>query len=202
VGKKRLEKAISLYHKTRDPTAEFNITWSPYYLDPAAPKVGMDKTERYIQKFRDPARVKAMQARLGQIGGTVGIKFNNGGKTGNTRDSHRLVQLGKTKSEAVQTRVVEELFAGYFENEEDITSKEFLLRAGVKAGLKEAEVKDWLDSDKGGKEVDEEVDSVASWVRGVPNFTIQGKYQIDGAQEPEEFLEVFNAIADREARAA
>jgi predicted DsbA family dithiol-disulfide isomerase len=160
----------------------------------------MDKTERYIQKFRDPARVKAMQARMAQVGTAVGIGFKNGGRTGNTRDSHRLVQLGKTKGESMQTRVVEELFAGYFENEEDITSKDFLLRAGVKAGLDEAEVKDWLDSDKGGKEVDAEVDGVASWVRGVPNFTIQDKYQVDGAQEPEEFLEVFAAIAEKERK--
>jgi len=49
-----------------------------------------------------------------------GQNFKFGGKTGNTRDSHRLIQLAKTKSPQLQTRVVEELFAAYFENEQVI----------------------------------------------------------------------------------
>ena len=92
-----------------------------------------------------------IQERLRQIGKELNIDFKFGGKTGNTRTSHRLVQLGKTKSPAVQTRVVEELFASYFENEGDITSHEMLKTAAVKAGLDEKEVVQWLKSDLGGK---------------------------------------------------
>jgi len=102
-----------------------------------------------------------MQERLAQLGKSDGIDFKFGGKTGNTRDSHRLIQLGKAKSPAVQTRVVEELFATYFENEKDITSHDVLVDAGVKAGLNAAEVKEWLDSGKGGPEVDKERTSKA-----------------------------------------
>jgi len=89
-----------------------------------------------------------MFQRLAQIGADSGIKFKFGGKTGNTRDSHRLIQLGKTKSPAMQTRVVEELFAAYFENEGDITSHTTLQNAGVKAGLDEKEVIEWLASER------------------------------------------------------
>jgi predicted DsbA family dithiol-disulfide isomerase len=133
--------------------------------------------------------------RLSAVGAETGINFKFGGKTGNTRDSHRLIQLGKSKSPAVQTRVVEELFSAYFEQEGDITSHETLLKAGVKAGLEEGEVKEWLDSDKGGKAVDEEVEAAQlNQISGVPNFTVQGKYEIGGAQDPGVFLRLFEKI--------
>lgn len=137
-----------------------------------------------------------MQKHLGSIGESVGISFRYGGKTGGTRDSHRLIQLGKVKGgEQMQTAVVESLFNGYFENEEDITSKDMLLKRGVKAGLEEKDVKEWLDSDKGGEEVDKEVAQAKQrFISGVPHFVINGMAEIEGAEEPAAFLRVFKAI--------
>ncbi|TVY22865.1 hypothetical protein LHYA1_G008689 [Lachnellula hyalina] len=195
VGKQKLEKAISAY-KTQHPDSNdtFSTTWMPFYLNPGAPKVGVDKTAYYRNKFGDD-RTEMIFGRLSQVGKDTGINFKFGGKTGNTRDSHRLIQLGKSKSPAIQTRVVEELFAAYFENEGDITSHEILQKAGVKAGLDEKEVKEWLRTDKGGKAVDEEVEAAQlNQVSGVPNFTIQGKYEIGGAQDPGVFLRLFEKI--------
>ena len=133
--------------------------------------------------------------RLTAVGQSVGINFSFGGKTGATRDSHRLIQLAKTKGPETQTKVVEELFRNYFEEEKDITSHEVLGRAGVKAGLAEEDVKEWLGSDKGGKEVDKEVmEAQMKDVSGVPHFTLQGKYEIGGAQDPEEFVKIFERL--------
>jgi predicted DsbA family dithiol-disulfide isomerase len=113
-----------------------------------------------------------MQERLSQIGEAEGIHFKYGGKTGNTRDSHRLIQLGKTKGPHVQTRVIEELFAAYFENEKDITTQPVLIDAAIKAGLEEKEAKEWLESGKGGPEVDKEVqNAVEQNISGVPVST-------------------------------
>ncbi len=155
---------------------------------------GVDKTAYYKAKFGEE-RTDMIFQRLAQVGQEAGINFKFGGKTGNTRDSHRLIQLGKSKSPAVQTRVVEELFSAYFENEGDITSHEVLQKAGEKAGLDAKEVKEWLASDKGGKEVDVEVeDAQNNQISGVPNFTIQGKYEVGGAQDPGVFLRLFEKI--------
>lgn len=138
--------------------------------------------------------------RLAAVGKDVGINFKFGGKTGNTRDSHRLIQLGKTKGPDVQTRVVEELFKSYFEKEEDITSQAVLQAAGVKAGLAEEEVRSWLEGDKGGREVDREVrEAQTKDISGVPNFTLQGKYEIGGAQDADAFVKVFERIKDLES---
>ena len=137
--------------------------------------------------------------RLTAVGKDAGINFSFGGKTGSTRDSHRLVQLGKTKGPHVQTRVVEELFKSYFEDEGDITSHDALTEAGVRAGLEEAEVKNWLQSDKGGTEVDKEVsEAQIRGVNGVPNFVLQGKYEIGGAQDAEAFAKVFERVKEME----
>lgn len=140
-----------------------------------------------------------MQQRLSEIGKAEGIQFKYGGRTGNTRDSHRLIQLGKTKGPKTQTRVIEELFAAYFENEKDITSQDILVEAGVKAGLEEKEAREWLESGKGGPEVDKEVqDAVEHNISGVPNFTINGRFEVGGAQEPSAFVQLFERLKKQE----
>ena len=139
-----------------------------------------------------------MQGHLSKLGKQVGIDFAFGGNTGNTRDSHRLVQLGKTKGDAVQTKVIEQLFNAYFEANEDITQQEVLIARGVKGGLPEAEVREWMESGKGGKEVDREVQQAQErFISGVPNFTINGKYEVQGAEEPAAFLQIFSEVKDR-----
>lgn len=99
----------------------------------------------------------------------------------------------------MQTRVVEELFASYFEKEEDITDHGVLLSCATKAGLEEKGVRALLESEEGGEEVDKEVgDAKRKFVTGVPNFTINGRYEVQGAEEPAAFLEIFERIGGEE----
>ncbi|KAF2008507.1 thioredoxin-like protein [Aaosphaeria arxii CBS 175.79] len=203
VGKKRLEKGIEAY-KAKHPESNdtFTTTWFPFYLDPTAPRQSVEKRERYIEKF-GPARVDMMFDRLAQLGKLEGIDFKFGGRTGNTRDSHRLIQLGKTKGPERQTRVIEELFAAYFENEKDITNEDVLVQAGVKAGLDEAEARAWLKEGKGGPQVDKEVqDAYEQNISGVPNFTLNDRFEIGGAQEPAAFVQLFERIKNQDKGSA
>jgi len=197
VGKNRLELAIK-QHRITHPNDTFTTSWHPFYLNPDAPKQSTDKQALYAAKF-GAQRTQVMQAHLARLGKDIGINFKYGGRTGNTRDSHRLIQLGKTKGEGMQTRVVEELFAAYFENEEDITDRETLVRRGVQAGLDEKEVREWMDSGAGGDEVDREVmEAKKKFVTGVPNFTINGRFEVQGAEEPSKFLQIFEEVKDTE----
>ncbi|KAF2760007.1 DSBA oxidoreductase [Pseudovirgaria hyperparasitica] len=200
VGKKRLEAGIALYKERHpDSTATFSTTWAPFFLNPAAPKESVDKQAMYESKF-GVARARMMQERLSSIGASLGINFKYGGRVGNTRDSHRLVQLGKEKGAAVQTRVVEELFAAYFENERDLTDHAVLQAAGERAGLDAEEVRAWLASDQGGERVDREAREAREGeeVTGVPYFVFQGKYAIGGAEEPETFATLLEKVAAKE----
>ncbi|TID24302.1 thioredoxin-like protein [Venturia nashicola] len=195
VGHRKLLSAISTFqtsHPSRTDT--FTTTWKPFYLDPTSPKISIEKSVRYAQKF-GPGRTEAIFARMKDVGKSVGIDFKFGGKTGNTRDSHRLIQLGKGKGEDVQTKVVETLFAAYFENEKDITQKDVLLEAAVKAGLDKGEAEKWLEGDDGGKEVDAEVgEAQERGISGVPHFTINGRFEIEGAQDSTAFVQLFERI--------
>ncbi|KAI0487110.1 DSBA-like thioredoxin domain-containing protein [Xylaria cf. heliscus] len=198
VGKKRIDRAIELYRKTypagRDDT--FTITWAPFYLDPTSPAVGVPVKERMAQKF-GPERLEMIHQRLTMIGQNEGINFAFAGRVGNTRDSHRLIQLGKTKGNDVENRVVTELFKTYFEGDGDITSHATLIAAGEKAGLVPSEIKEWLDTGKGGAEVDQEVqEAYADGVSGVPNITIQGTHNIGGAQDAEVLMAAFAKIKE------
>ena len=199
VGKNKLERGIAAYKAAHPSSSDtFQTSWLPFYLNPQAPNIGIDKREYYKSKFGD-AKASMIFDRLTAVGREVGINFSFGGKTGATRDSHRLIQLGKSKSADVQTKVVEELFVAYFENEKDITSHDVLQEAGVKAGLDEGEIKAWLNSDKGGPEVDKEVmEAQMRGVSGVPNFVLQNKYEIGGAQDAEAFLNVFEMVKEME----
>ncbi|KAJ8125184.1 hypothetical protein O1611_g8455 [Lasiodiplodia mahajangana] len=198
IGKKRLERGIEMYRNAypagRDDT--FTITWSPFYLDPTSPAVGVPVMQRMAEKF-GADRIGMMRERITAIGREVGIPFAHSGKIGNTRDSHRLIQMAKTKGNDVENRVVSELFKTYFESDGDITSHATLIAAGEKAGLVPSEMKEWLDAGKGGAEVDKGVqEAYANGVTGVPNITIQGTHNVGGAQEPEVFMAIFAKVKE------
>lgn len=197
VGKNRLERAMS-QHRAAHPADTFATAWHPFQLNPDAPAASVDKQEYYERKF-GAERTRVMQAHLARIGAQAGIPFAFAGRTGNTRDSHRLIALARAKGEPVQTAVVQQLFEAFFERNEDITARETLVTCGVKAGLAGDEVAEWLASGKGGAEVDEEVaQAQARLVTGVPNFTINGRYEVRGAEEPTAFLRCFEGIRKSE----
>lgn len=196
VGRRQLQEAIKLWNaKPAGANDTFTVAYLPYQLNPhleKGPASSFDKQKYYEEKF-GTARTAMMQQRLQQIGGELGINFKFGGRTGNTRDSHRLVRLAKDYGNEVELKTLDGLFAAYFENEKDITSYDTLRNVAVQAGIPEAEFQQGIiDSDKGGPEVDEEVAKARSGgVTGVPDFTIQDRFQWSGARDPEDFLAIF-----------
>ena len=142
-------------------------------------------------------RVEAMSRRLTRDASSVGINIRYGGKIGSTRDAHRLIHLGQSKSSEVQNALVEKLFEAYHELEKDISSRDTLRDIAVDAGLDGVEVGKWLDSDLAGDIVDAEaLSSRKMGVSGVPLFVIQGMHRLDGAQDPQDFLEMFIKVKE------
>ncbi|KAL4963376.1 DsbA family oxidoreductase [Aspergillus stella-maris] len=209
VGYRRLSRAIAT-HTAKFPSDTFKITWSPFYLNASSPSFpGADKTAFYESKF-GAARTGMIFQRLAAVGAEEGIKFSFGGRTGKTRDAHRVIWLAGRKEKdrvkeresegkvgGIQTRVVEKLFAAYFEEEKNITDREVLIEAAVGGGLERGEVEGLLSEgyDEGGKVVDEEAEGARKqFVTGVPYFMVQGMYAVEGADEPDTFLEVFSKV--------
>ncbi|GAB1193167.1 hypothetical protein APSETT444_002370 [Aspergillus pseudonomiae] len=208
VGLRRLSRAIAT-HKSAHPADTFTLTWHAYYLGPDSPPYpGRDKREYYISRFGED-RFSQISSKLGEVGRQEGIAFKFSGRMGNTRDSHRVIwYAGKKEREAgapaatepgvvggLQTRVVENLFKAYFEEEGNITDQKILLEAAVLAGLDRGEVERLLASDEGGQQVDlEAARAQRQLVSGVPYYTIQGQYAIGGAEDPSAFLQAFEQV--------
>ncbi|GAB7341068.1 hypothetical protein MBLNU457_7388t1 [Dothideomycetes sp. NU457] len=194
VGLRRLQSAINT-HQSTYPSDKFTTTWLPFYLNPDSPAPGIDKQAVYAAKF-GAQRTQMMQAHLSRLAAPLGIKFAFGGKTGNTRDSHRVIALAHKKGgPELQNRVVEEFFRAYFEVNEDISDREVLVRWAAKAGMMEKEVRTYLESGEGGEQVDREVAMAKRrFVGGVPDFVVNERYEVQGAEEPDAFLDIFERI--------
>jgi len=136
----------------------------------------------------------------------VGINFSYGGTVRQTTDSHRLIEKAyQAGGEPKQRAVVEALFAGYFEHEQDIGSHEFLADSAVNAGvfgakedalafLASTELKDNV-----GRDIAE---ARQIGVEGVPFVILDNKYAVSGAQGTETFLEIFRKVASGSKLAA
>lgn len=143
------------------------------------------------QKF-GADRVAALNARMRQMGQSEGINFTQEGKTGNTRDAHRLIQLAKTQGTEKEDSVVSSLFRSYFEEGGDITSHDDLVAAAERGGIEAATARDWLKSDKGGAEVDAEVsEAFQRGAHGVQHFIINDSIEVGGAQDVQTFVGEF-----------
>lgn len=188
MGKRRLEKAIE-----KSPQFDFKVTWLPFFLNPNAPFEPQDKLEVYNKKF-GAARVGPMFERLKKVGEEDGIAFNYDGKTGNTLHSHRLVDYAS--KEGKQDAVINGLFRAYFEEAKTIQNFDVLCEIAKEAGLKEDEVRSYLESDKNRDETFAQASALALKYKcsGVPLFIINDKHSFSGAQDVELFLQIFSKL--------
>jgi predicted DsbA family dithiol-disulfide isomerase len=127
----------------------------------------------------------------------IGIDYSMGGMTGSTVDSHRLITLAERFGADKQNELVEELFMNYFVEEKYLGDRAVLLAAAQKVGIDGAEAY-LADESNGLAEVDKQLSlSKERQVSGVPFFIIDQKHTISGGVPPEEFLEVFEHLANQ-----
>eukprot|EP00850_Spirogloea_muscicola_P006573 SM000031S11582 [mRNA] locus=s31:493266:495505:+ [translate_table: standard] len=214
VGKKRLEEAIK---QTQDKY-DVEVQWHPFLLNPKAPKEGVDKRNYYISKFGE-SRVPSMEGQMKEVYkepsdslpcllshqqfSAYGLDYSLGGKTGNTLDSHRLLEYAAKQGLDKQNALVDELFKKYFSEEKYIgdrrpsvhTNREVLIAAADKVGIKGA--REYLEDDNAGlKEVKMGLSKHARGVTGVPHFVINNRCQLSGAQPAESFVEAFKIATE------
>lgn len=202
VGRKKLQSAITLWNQTHPNSNDtFEVSYQPFQLQPdwpRGPASSRSKKEFYIERF-GAERAQQMHVRMKAIGEAVGIDFKFGGNTGNTRDSHRLVQLAKKYGDDAESKTLDGLFAAYFEHEQDITNYDTLKKIAVESGiLAEDFQKAIVDSDEGGLEVDKLAGQARrNGVSGVPDYVIQDRYRLEGANDAASFVNAFEQIQAR-----
>ncbi|KAH7198447.1 DSBA-like thioredoxin domain-containing protein [Fusarium flagelliforme] len=199
VGRRQLQAAQRLWEqKYPNSNDTFAVSYQPFQLKPEWPRgpgSSVSKEKVYNEKF-GKERVTMMQKHLSGVGESLGINFKYGGQTGNTRDSHRLVQLAKKHGEEAEGKALDGLFAAYFEKNEDITSYDTLKKVAIEAGIPEDEFqKSIVDSDQYGPEVDRlSEEAQFSGVSGVPDFVMQDRFRLSGANDPSTFVSVWEKI--------
>jgi predicted DsbA family dithiol-disulfide isomerase len=186
IGKRRLEKAVAALGR------QVEVRWLPFQLNPAMPKEGVSRREYRTRKFGSWERSLELDARVAAVGEVEGIPFafDRIERTPNTLDAHRLIWLAG--EQGVQDAVVEALFRAYFTEGRDISSRQALLDVVAEAGLDRSEAEALLERDEGMDAVTHAEAQVRRFrVEGVPFFIVNGKITLSGAQQPDEFLEVF-----------
>ncbi|KAF4994428.1 hypothetical protein FDECE_13128 [Fusarium decemcellulare] len=196
IGKRKLDMAISLYHKTYPggKSDRFAIFWRPYYLNYGPSTHSVDKQEVADQRLSDMSfeQREKLYKRMNQIGRSVGINFKRGGKIGDTRLAHKLARLGSTLEPQIENIIIEGIFQAYHELEKDITDKQVLLEIAVNSGVSAEAVDEYLDSDQEAEHVDQEANENKEYLAGsgVPTFEIQGE-RLDGQPDAEDFMAAF-----------
>ncbi|KAK4031156.1 DSBA-like thioredoxin domain-containing protein, partial [Parachaetomium inaequale] len=97
IGQETLDKAMASY-TAQHPDAEFKLTWKPYMLWPNVGVSAHDKGAA-LRAIYGPS-TPSMLARLDRLGAQYGIDFKWEGKTGNSRDAHKLILLAMEQDAA------------------------------------------------------------------------------------------------------
>lgn len=194
MGKRRLDKALADYKDT----IQADIRWRPFQLNDSLPKgKGLNKMEMYKEKFGEE-RIQSMIPYMQSIGDECGIKFSYGGNIGNTFDSHRFIWKARDSDGGeLQNKLVDALFAAYFENEQSLSDPAVLRACASTAGLDSGITESLLNDETIGKDAvrRELIEFRSKWnCSGVPLFIVNGQYPLSGAQPPEAFCEIFDTV--------
>lgn len=192
IGNTRLKRAIE------DLNLDVEIDIRSFELDQNAPKdVKSTTVERFALKYGlsiEDAKKQVNQ--ISQLGIEEGIDFKYETTLyTNTRDAHRLMKLAQDRYPEIVGELSTMLFDAYFVENLKLADHEVLLEVGLKAGLKEDEIKDVLKSDLYNSKVQEDEDiALSGGIHAVPYYLFDSKYSIPGALSYEDFKSVLSQI--------
>jgi predicted DsbA family dithiol-disulfide isomerase len=178
LGKKRLERALA-----NEPGEPIKVHWRPYQLDPSIPKGGLERRAYMINKFGDDGRIEAAHERLSALGAEEGIAFafDKIARAPNTLDAHRLIRWAIVTG--AQDKVVDRLFALYFEQGRDIGDRALLIETAGECGMDKEVVEKLFAEGADEDEVRAEIAQAQNLgVTGVPFFIFAQRFGVPGAQ--------------------
>jgi predicted DsbA family dithiol-disulfide isomerase len=215
VGQKRLQSAIAAYEalcftdeanrSSSKAVSQHKVTveWKPYIIDPNIDPGGEGFESYNIRRWGS----SSWTHHLKQEGRKSGANFANWKWWPNTMKAHCLVKFASERYDVDTSKSNEEIFHSLYEKGENISLIDCLVNIGVEnLNLPiEAELRAYLESGEGEKEVREEMQRGRRkyQISGVPFFVIESgnensrstPYGLSGAQRKEAFLEVFKEIA-------
>lgn len=190
VGERRLERAL----RAR-PDVEAEVIWRPFRLNPGVPEGGMPYEELSRRKFGGEQNRRGMFAYLTRVGEAEGIefRFDRIRRAPDTTDAHRLIL--RAGREGRQWAVADALMRAYFTEGRDVGDRATLAEVAGEAGMETAEILAYLE---GGRDAEavwrSQLESYTAGVGGVPHYVFDGARHLSGAQPPEVFEGVIDAV--------
>jgi predicted DsbA family dithiol-disulfide isomerase len=191
VGQRRLARALAMR-----PDLNVEISWRPFQLAPELPREGMERRTYLKAKFGEGAGRGPVLDALRQAGLEEGITFNFEAieRTPNTLDAHRLIYWAGGLG--AQTRIVSLLFAAYFEQGRDIGQISELAAIAETGGMDAARVTHLLASDADIDRIQHDIELAGRLgIAGVPTFVLDRRFMAQGAQDPEQLVQVLDYAA-------
>lgn len=188
LGKRRLDDALVA---VRGPSM---VSWYPFQLNPAMPLAGMDIDEYLASKFGDPEELKPALDKLTEVGRSEGINFHfdKVARVPNTLNAHRIMKLAESER-ANTSDLAEEFLRAFFESGLDIGDRDVLGELAMRHGLEFKDINKTLDDDLSRKAVlSQEAQVRQGGVTGVPNFLVNRRLFVVGAQSTEALVNTFD----------
>jgi predicted DsbA family dithiol-disulfide isomerase len=177
IGRQYLHRALAQLADS-DPDLQVHVDWHPVQLVPQVPQGGWPFAEFYARRLGGRAAVRARQAQVMAAAAVAGavIDFSRIVTLPNTARAHRLLALAKRRLDgAGQERLLDRLFAAYFQRGEDLGDVRTLASIAAEQGLDPAVLQSApLD--------DVRLENPAA---GVPCFVFDRRLAISGAQPAE-----------------
>lgn len=190
LGKRRLDDALAAVH---GPSL---ITWYPFQINPEMPATGQSFEDYLANKFGDPQKLQPAMEELTAAGKSEGLDFRFDKLTvvPNTMNAHRLMKLAETEG-ANTSALAENIFRGFFQQGLDIADRDVLVQIGAQSALPPDKIIETLDDDLSRRVViSQEAQVRQSGVTGVPDFLVNKRLFVVGAQSTENLVGVFDRV--------
>lgn len=188
LGKRRLADALSA---VRGPSS---VNWIPFQLNPEMPEDGMDLEQYLRTRFGDPEALQPALAELTRLGLEDGIhfRFERVARIPNTLNAHRLMWLAEGQARDTSA-VAEELLNAFFADGLNIGDPDVLAEIGSRQGMRSDDIYETLRNDDSRKLVlSREAQVRQSGVTGVPDFLVNQRLLVVGAQSTTTLVNVFD----------
>jgi len=190
LGKKRLDSALTA---VRGPSL---VTWYPFQINPTMPVEGMPFEDYLAIKFGDPERLEPGLAALTAAGEAEGVsfRFDKMSQVPNTLNAHRLMKLAGDEG-ADTSGLAENILQGFFEKGLNIADRDVLIEIGAASGLTAPAINKTLEDDMSSRIIaSQEAQVRQSGITGVPDFLINKRLFVVGAQSTENLVTVFDRV--------
>jgi predicted DsbA family dithiol-disulfide isomerase len=193
LGKRRPEKALAGF------PGEVTVTFRAFQLDPSPVPHPLPIKEALAAKFGGRERAEQMFAHVTALAAGDGLRLDfDRAIAANTFDSHRLIAWAAGQGR--QADMLDALQRAHFTDGVDLGSRPALAGVAGSLGLDPDAALSYLASEAGTDAVNTDLAGAHDFgITSVPTFVIDGKYAVQGAQEPSTLLAALEEIARREA---